>query len=113
MQTNLDAFDFEMQILQPDEQIKIYLKCKETGELTDCNPSDPAFGGVPEGYTLVKRICKKRSIKLLMEKFRAAVEIAKIIGKERKLEREREENAKGGCGCDKGSEVEGNEEQQV
>ena len=48
-----------------------------------------------------------------MEKFRAAVEIAKIIGKERKLEREREENAKGECGCDKGSEVEGNEEQQA
>ena len=37
-------------------------------------------GRVPNGFTVVKRIYKKRSIQVLMEKFRAAVEVAKFIG---------------------------------
>lgn len=64
-------------MLQADEQIKIYLKNKETGELTDHNPND----AVPVGFTLVKKIYKKRNIGVLMNKWRAAVEVAKLIGK--------------------------------
>ena len=65
------------QTLLKDERIMIYLKNSKTGDLIDYDTDQT----IPPGYIIVKRIYRKRNIKVLMDKFRAAVEVAKFIGR--------------------------------
>ena len=53
------------------------MKNKETGELLDYRPGDPVL----EGHQVIKRIYRKRNINVLMQKFRAAAKVAKLIGR--------------------------------
>ena len=58
----------------------MYLKNKESGEILDYELEDD----VPEGWTVVKRIYKRRDVKVLMRKFRSAVYVARLMGRMRK-----------------------------
>lgn len=80
VQTNVNHVDIEGAVLQKDEKVQIYLKNKDTGELIDYEHGAPVL----EGHQVVKRIYRKRNIKVLMAKFRAAAKVAKLIGRMRK-----------------------------